>query len=50
VPLARPQGGVAAMAEHFPGATPVAGVADNGDAATRPAPVITLQAGPGRVR
>jgi hypothetical protein len=37
-PLARPQGGVDAMAARFPGATPVPGVADNGDTATRPGP------------
>jgi hypothetical protein len=43
VRLARPQGGVAALADRIPGATPIAGVTDNGDAATRPVPTITLQ-------
>ncbi len=38
VRLAKPQGGVDAMAGQFPGARPVAGVQDNGDAATRPVP------------
>ncbi len=44
VRLAKPQGGVAALADHFPEATAVAGVTDNGDAATRPVPTTTLQA------
>lgn len=38
VSLARPQGGVDAMAPLFPSAMPVPGVTDNGDAATRPVP------------
>ncbi len=43
VDLARPQGGVSALADHFPAATPVRGITDNGDAATRPVPTISLQ-------
>ncbi|HEV3486864.1 MAG TPA: OBAP family protein, partial [Vicinamibacterales bacterium] len=38
VPLARPQGGVAALAEHFSKAQPVPGVTDNGDPSTTPVP------------
>ncbi len=45
VDLARPQGGVAALADRFPAATAVAGVTDNGDAATRPVPTFSLQKG-----
>ncbi len=44
VALARPQGGVDAMASRFPGATPVNGVTDNGDAGTRPVPTLDLKA------
>jgi hypothetical protein len=42
--LARPQGGVDAMAGQFPNAkgTP-AGVTDNGDASTRGVPVISMK-------
>ena len=43
VRLARPQGGVAALAGDFPAATPMPGVSDNGDAATRPVPATTLR-------
>jgi hypothetical protein len=43
VALAKPQGGVDAMAEHFPNATPVEGVTDNGDAATRPVPTVGIR-------
>lgn len=46
VPLARPQGGVDAMAAFFPNAKPVQGVTDNGDAATRPVPSFGMK-GPG---
>jgi hypothetical protein len=38
VQMARPQGGVDAMTAFFPKARPIAGVTDNGDAATRPVP------------
>ena len=38
VPLAKPQGGVDAMAGFFPNAKPIKGVTDNGDVATRPVP------------
>ena len=42
--LARPQGGVDAMAGAFgPAKPPIDGVRDNGDAAARPVPVTTLQ-------
>jgi hypothetical protein len=50
VPLAKPQGGVAAMAAQFPGATPVAGVVDNGDPSTHPVPIVTLQPTPAKPR
>jgi hypothetical protein len=43
VPLARPQGGVDSLAGMFPDASPVAGVTDNGDAATRPVPVCGIK-------
>jgi hypothetical protein len=43
VSRARPQGGVDAMAEHFPGAQPIPGVVDNGDAAARPVPTLGLK-------
>jgi hypothetical protein len=43
VALAKAQGGVDAMASRFPGATSVAGVTDNGDAATRPVPTLALK-------
>jgi hypothetical protein len=46
VPLARPQGGVAALADHFPKATPVAGVTDSGDGSTGAVPIVTLQPRP----
>lgn len=42
VPLARPQGGVDAMVAQFPNATPIPGVSDNGDAATRPVPTFGM--------
>ena len=42
VPMARPQGGVDAMAAFFPRATAMPGVADNGDAATRPVPTFGM--------
>jgi hypothetical protein len=44
VPLARPQGGVDAMAALFPNARPMAGVTDNGDAASRPVPTFQMKA------
>jgi hypothetical protein len=43
VALAKPQGGVDAMAAHFPEAEPVKGVTDNGDAATRPVPTFEMK-------
>jgi hypothetical protein len=43
VSLARPQGGVDAMAGQFPNARPVPGVADNGDPATRPVPTVGME-------
>jgi hypothetical protein len=43
VALARPQGGVDAMAAYFPEATSVKGVTDNGDAATRPLPTFGMK-------
>jgi hypothetical protein len=44
VSLARPQGGVDAMAGKFPGAGAApAGVRDNGDASTRGVPVLTTR-------
>jgi hypothetical protein len=43
VGLAKPQGGVDAMASLFPGAKPVNGVVDNGDAASRPVPTFGLK-------
>jgi hypothetical protein len=43
VALAKPQGGVDAMAASFPNAKPVEGVADNGDAATRPVPTFGMK-------
>lgn len=39
----RPQGGVDAMAGSFPGAEPIPGVRDNGDASTRPVPTFGLK-------
>jgi hypothetical protein len=48
VSLARPQGGVDAMAGRFQNARPVAGVTDNGDAATRPVPTFGMKNGQGR--
>jgi len=41
--LAKPQGGVAAMAGRFPNTTPVPGVTDNGDTATRPVPTFGMK-------
>jgi hypothetical protein len=44
VALAKPQGGVDAMAGMFPNATPLAaGIQDNGDAATKAVPTIGLK-------
>jgi hypothetical protein len=43
VDLARPQGGVDAMAAAFPNAKPLKGVTDNGDAATRPVPTFGMK-------
>ena len=43
VPLARPQGGVDAMAGAFPNAKAIPGVTDNGDAATRPVPTFGMK-------
>jgi hypothetical protein len=42
VSLAKPQGGVDAMAGMFPNARSVPGVQDNGDAATRPVPTVGM--------
>jgi hypothetical protein len=43
-PMARPQGGVDALAGGFPNATGApAGVSDNGDAATRPTPTLAIR-------
>lgn len=42
VPLARPQGGVDAMAGRFPGAKGIPGVVDNGDAAANPVPTFGM--------
>jgi hypothetical protein len=48
VPLARPQGGVDAMAGMFPNAKPpMAGVSDNGDAATKPVPTFGMKGAEG---
>jgi hypothetical protein len=43
VPLAKPQGGVAAMADRFPSGTPVAGVTGNGDRTTHAVPTLSMQ-------
>jgi uncharacterized protein DUF1264 len=43
VSLAKPQGGVDALAGLFPNATPVPGVIDNGDTATRPVPTLGIK-------
>jgi hypothetical protein len=44
VSLARPQGGVAAMAGQFPNAKPaLPGIQDNGDTATRAVPRTALE-------
>jgi Protein of unknown function (DUF1264) len=43
VPLAKPQGGVDALASFFPEATRVKGVTDNGDAAARPVPTLGMK-------
>jgi hypothetical protein len=48
VSLAKPQGGVDAMAGLFPDATPVPGVTDNGDAATRPVPTFGMRDAQGK--
>lgn len=48
VPLAKPQGGVDAMADLFPNAKPVPGVTDNGDATTRPVPTFGMKNGPAK--
>lgn len=48
VSLAKPQGGVDAMAGLFPNAKPVPGVTDNGDAATRPVPTFSMKNGQGK--
>jgi hypothetical protein len=45
VSLARPQGGVNAMAGAFPNAKPVPGVTDNGDTSTRSVPRFEMTAG-----
>jgi hypothetical protein len=42
--LAQPQGGVDVLAAHFPGAVPLRGVTDNGDAAARPVPTVGFEA------
>jgi hypothetical protein len=42
IPLAKAQGGVAAMAGAFPGATPVPGVVDNDDASTHAVPTLSM--------
>jgi hypothetical protein len=42
-PLARPQGGVDAMATLFPSGKPIRGVTDNGDSATRPVPTLGIK-------
>jgi hypothetical protein len=43
-PLAKPQGGVDAMAGEFPNATPaLPGIADNGDKSARAVPVLTMK-------
>src|SRR5690606_16896833 len=43
VQLASPQGGVDVMAGFFPDATPIPGVTDNGDTASRPVPMFGLK-------
>ena len=43
VPLARPQGGVDAMAGSFPNAKGIPGVSDNGDAASKPVPTFGMK-------
>jgi hypothetical protein len=48
VTLARPQGGVDAMAGLFPNTKAIPGVADNGDAATRPVPTFGMKAAAAR--
>jgi hypothetical protein len=48
VGLAKPQGGVDAMASHFADATPIAGVRDNGDDASRPVPTFGFSSGESR--
>jgi hypothetical protein len=46
VPLAVPQGGVDAMAGRFTASTPIAGVTDNGDSATRAVPAFSMEENP----
>ena len=43
VVLAKPQGGVDAIAAFFPTAKPVQGVIDNGDSTTRPVPTFGMK-------
>jgi hypothetical protein len=43
VDMARPQGGVDAMAGSFPDTQPIPGVRDNGDAARRPVPTVGMK-------
>jgi hypothetical protein len=43
--LTRPQAGVDALAEHFPAAKPIPGVADNGDPSARAVPTFGLDRG-----
>jgi hypothetical protein len=45
VSFAKPQGGVDAMAQHFPDAKSVEGVRDNGDEATRAVPTFGMKNG-----
>jgi len=45
VSLAKPQGGVDALAGLFPNAKPLPGATDNGDAATRPVPTFGMKDG-----
>jgi hypothetical protein len=43
--LTRPQAGVDTLAGHFPAATPIPGVTDNGDPSARPVPTFGLAGG-----
>jgi hypothetical protein len=45
-PMARPQGGVDAMAPRFPNAAAIPGVRDNGDPAARAVPAFVIKATP----